>query len=78
MDYEVKSLFQALAMEFKLDDPPFTRVVWEQDEEVGRLQLMAAGIAMDLPRSYTEAIGGVHGDEWRQACDREMEMLVKT
>lgn len=72
----MKNLFQALSMEFNLDDPSFTRVVREQDEAVRLLHLKSSGIAMNLPRSYTEVITGEYGEEWKRACNKEMEMLV--
>lgn len=75
IDHEVKVLFESLAMEFKLDDPSFTRTVREQDECVNQMHLMAAGLAMDLPKTYVEAITGPHGHEWKVACDKEIKML---
>lgn len=77
IDQEIKDLFQALSMEFRLEDTSFTTTVRDQDERVNMIQLMAAGIAMNLPRSYKEAINGEHGDEWKLACDKEIEMLTR-
>lgn len=77
LDFEVRQLFESLEIEFKLDDPVFTKTIRDQDEGVRRMQAMAAGIAMQLPRTYQEAVTGAHGQEWREACQKEMDMLMK-
>lgn len=41
------------------------------------IQVQAAGIAGRLPRTYQEAISGIHGEEWLAGCRREVEMLTK-
>lgn len=75
IDQDVKVLFESLAIEFKLDDPSVTRTVREKDDCVNHMQMLAAGLAMDLPKTYVEAITGPHGEEWKLACDKEMKML---
>lgn len=67
---EVKNLFKSLTMEFRIEDPSFTSTVHDRDKCVKEIQAMAAGMAMGLPRTYEEAVNGVNGDEWKEACWR--------
>lgn len=32
---------------------------------------------MEIPRTYTEAVSGAHGNEWEAACKKEIDMLIK-
>lgn len=72
---DVRGLFSSLMTEFKLEGSPFTKTVREQEAMITELNAMAAGTAMNLPRSYHEAITGEHGEEWKRACNKEIEML---
>lgn len=68
---------EGLSTEFRLEDPSFTKTVREQDANVASINVLAAGISMDLPRSYTQAVNGANGEEWKAACEAEIAMLRK-
>lgn len=72
---EIQDLVSSLSTEFRLEDSSFTTTVRAQEDKVTEISAMAAGMAMGLPRSYTEAVNGEHGEEWKIACDKEIKML---
>lgn len=77
LDGEVKDLVETLSMEYQLEDVSFTSTVREQDRQIALVQVLAAGIAGRLPRTYKEAVEGINGEEWMTGYKKEIKMLTR-
>lgn len=61
----------------KLDDSTITANMRKQDETTDNVRILAAGIAQKLPRSYKLAMKSDEAVHWKDACDKEINMLRK-
>lgn len=68
-------LLEALEVTYELDDGDITRSVREQDQLVAEIFAMAAGLSQKIPRSYKAAMKSEDSGLWREACEREINML---
>lgn len=72
---DVLDLIETLKTSLVIHDRMITQAVCEQDSMCVRVRVLAAGLSQKLPRSYKLAMKSEKCDEWRLACDKEIEML---
>lgn len=72
---EEDSLLEALRVTYDLADRSTTKGLREQDRLVQEIWGMAAGIGSQLPRSFNAAMKSDESELWREACEKDINML---